>query len=950
MATIKYKTRNMSNPQGKPRVYFCCHPEDFDRYFEPISEELLAKQNCAVYYLEDPNAVRDEELFADLGQMQLFVMPVTTRLLCSENSALTQEFPFAMASHIPVLPLMQEGGLEELFNQKCGDLQFLDKHNLDATAISYEEKLDKYLSSVLIGDELAEKIRAAFDAYVFLSYRKKDRKYAQELMRLIHKNDFCRDIAIWYDEFLTPGEDFNDAIEGALRKSGLFVLAVTPNLVNEINYIMTTEYPMARREGKPILPAELVPTDRAQLEAKYEGIPACTDANDETLLSQALLAQVRQMAIKENDASPEHNFFIGLAYLGGVDVEVDHQRAVALITGAAEAGLVEATEKLVELYRTGMGVERNYETAVQWQEKVVEQTRRAYEEQPGEERLDTFFWAAIRCGDYYKELGRLAKAKEYYGWVTVEYKTALSRRNRSVGYDRLGDICLAEGDLSGAREYYAKGLAIAEELAKETGAARHDLAINYEKLGNICRAEGDLSGARGHYAKSLAIFEELAKETGTVEARRDMAVSYSNLGDICLAEGDLSGAREYYAKSLAIFEALAEETGTLVAWRDLSVSYERLGNSCDAEGDQTDAWDHYTKVLAISEALAEETGTVDARRNLAVGYVRVGDICLEEGDLSGAREYYTKGFAIAEELAKETGTVLARQNLSISYNRLGDICRAEGDLSSAREYYAKSLAIREELAKETGTVEARRDLAISYGKMGRICEVEGDLSGTRRHYTKSLAIFEELAKETGMVEARRDLSVIYDNLGDICRAEGDLVGAREYYIKSLTVREELAKETGTVEARRDLAVSCNNLGNICLAEGNLIGARGHYTKSLALAEKLAKETGTLEARRDLSVNYEKLGDICRAEGDLPGAREYYAKSLAIREELAKETGTVQSYDDLGVSHYNMHCICGSEETDYLGKAIAIYEKLCAACPDVERYRNNLKALKSLRAE
>ena len=51
-------------------------------------------------------------------------------------------------------------------------------------------------------------------------------------MRLIHKNEFCRDIAIWYDEFLTPGENFNDAIKEALQKSGLFVLTVTPNLVN----------------------------------------------------------------------------------------------------------------------------------------------------------------------------------------------------------------------------------------------------------------------------------------------------------------------------------------------------------------------------------------------------------------------------------------------------------------------------------------------------------------------------------------------------------------------------------------------------------------------------------------------------------------------------------------------------------------------------------------------
>ena len=62
-----------------------------------------------------------------------------------------------------------------------------------------------------------EKIRAAFDAYIFLSYRKKDRAYAQELMHLIHKNRFCKDIAIWYDEFLTPGESFRANVEKMMR-------------------------------------------------------------------------------------------------------------------------------------------------------------------------------------------------------------------------------------------------------------------------------------------------------------------------------------------------------------------------------------------------------------------------------------------------------------------------------------------------------------------------------------------------------------------------------------------------------------------------------------------------------------------------------------------------------------------------------------------------------------
>ena len=241
MAVLKYVTRGEQTAQGKQKAYFCAHPDDYERYFEKITNEILdtlAKENnrnCAFFYLEDATAERDEDFRFSFKEMNLIVMPVTTRLLTAKNPALDVEFKLAAEYGIPVLPIMMESGLEDVFNAKCGDIQFLDPNSRDATAISYEEKLTKYLTSVLIGDELAEKIRKAFDAYIFLSYRKKDRKYAQELMRLIHKNDFCRDIAIWYDEFLTPGENFNKSIEGAIKKSKFFALAVTPNLVNEEN-------------------------------------------------------------------------------------------------------------------------------------------------------------------------------------------------------------------------------------------------------------------------------------------------------------------------------------------------------------------------------------------------------------------------------------------------------------------------------------------------------------------------------------------------------------------------------------------------------------------------------------------------------------------------------------------------------------------------------------------
>ena len=118
---LKFKTRAQTNPQGKPRVYFSCHKDDFALYFEKIVGEILAASDCAVYYY-DGDIELTEDYFLNLERMNLFVVPVTEKYLYQKNNALDVEFKYALDNHIPVLPLMQENGLDEIFGEKCGDI------------------------------------------------------------------------------------------------------------------------------------------------------------------------------------------------------------------------------------------------------------------------------------------------------------------------------------------------------------------------------------------------------------------------------------------------------------------------------------------------------------------------------------------------------------------------------------------------------------------------------------------------------------------------------------------------------------------------------------------------------------------------------------------------------------------------------------------------------------
>lgn len=585
MKSLKFVTRGEQTAQDKQKVYFCAHPDDYELYFKKISNEILdtlekeKNLNCAFFYLEDANTERDSDFLASLkSKMNLFVMPVTKKLLTTENPALDIEFHFAIKSGIPVLPLMMEAGLEFLFNEKCGDLQFLDPNSRDATTISYEEKLTKYLTSILVSDELAQKIRKAFDAYIFLSYRKKDRFYAQELMSLIHKNDFCRDIAIWYDEFLIPGENFNQSIEDALNKSNLFALVVTPALLekgydkngNECeNYIVTTEYPQAKARAEAdrsfsILPAEIIPTNKKILSEKYQGIPSCVSASNESALAQFLENALKGIALRQNNDDPEHNLFIGLAYLGGIDVEKNPERAVQLITSSAETGLPEAMDKLVSMHLSGELGKTDYDKAFEWEKKLVEKRRNIYNEKRDEESAYNYltemrYFAEIIC----YLAGRSQEAEEAYKEmldastrIYRKFKKDWSLRMLSASYDGLGKIQSRNWDFWHARRFYTKSIRISKTLARKTGADadRFKLSVYYWHIGNLYLMNDLTNIARYYYRKALDISIKIANQTSTENDYSHLAMAYYTI-----AHASSKRRIEYLNAALEIWSRLAQE-------------------------------------------------------------------------------------------------------------------------------------------------------------------------------------------------------------------------------------------------------------------------------------------------------------------------------------------------------------------------------------------------------
>ena len=360
--------------KGVSKVLFSCHPDDFSLYFNDLVNDISSTKKCEIYYLEDQSFMPDnlDEYYAYIKDISLFVFPITKKFINEFCRAKDVDFMYALSSKVAILPILVEPNLYELFNEKCASIQVLDKTSRDPTQDPYKVKLALFLESVLVDSETAQKIREAFDAYIFLSYRKKDRKYAQEVMSIILKNDFMRDVAIWYDEFLTPGEDFNDEIFRNLFKSKLMTLVVTPNINERYgdrgNYVIEQEYPSATREKKPVLPIEVVKTDTDELKNNFYNIQKPIDKDKTDDIAVFLKEILFKEGFKENN-DPQHLFFIGLAYLNGIDTERDVDRAVSILSSSFEKGLIEAG---FVLFRTYYNKLFNYPKAIEFAERSIE--------------------------------------------------------------------------------------------------------------------------------------------------------------------------------------------------------------------------------------------------------------------------------------------------------------------------------------------------------------------------------------------------------------------------------------------------------------------------------------------------------------------------------------------------------------------------------------------------
>lgn len=261
---LTYVDNNKSNSFT---ILISMHPVDRYTYFDSLANNILTNNNCNICYSDSPLDTAE----IDMENIDLVVIGVTEKYMIWKNSGFVSETLNAIEKKIPLLPIILEFGIANLFNTRCGKFHYIEnfKNELsDDTLLQINNHINALFNHKTVSESEGK-------PKIFISYRKKDIKSLNRLVGLIDAHPERDKISVWYDTNLHPGDNYSSTIINNLKSCDLFLMLVTPNILEPNNYVMRVEYPLALKERKQIIPIVLEKTDLKQLYFLYPDLPKC---------------------------------------------------------------------------------------------------------------------------------------------------------------------------------------------------------------------------------------------------------------------------------------------------------------------------------------------------------------------------------------------------------------------------------------------------------------------------------------------------------------------------------------------------------------------------------------------------------------------------------------------------------------------------------------------------
>ena len=547
------RTKENTTPNGKQHLFVHACEED-ESLREKVNDIILSFEQGFRYCIwasKVPEDVFSEDGKEKISEMAVFIPIITEKYLSlftekHSDIGLSGFFDELQRKGTAVLPVVEKGDLLPQFNRMSGEV-----HGITLTLKEADRMLEDQLNRFLADDKLEERItQEAFSGKLFLSYRKKDIKVAKKIMKAIHDTDAAGAAAIWFDDFLIAGRNFNEGIMENLKSCDAMALAVTPHVLEKDNYVLEEEYPKAVKYGINVLPVEAVHTDSQKLRAAFDGIKPCTEVDDNEGLED-LLRKAGFHGPGSQSAFGE--YLLGMAFFIPINVEKDVERAVQLFKLSAGHDCVEACEQLAKLYWEGIGVKRHLREAINYIIKAYDLLMKEDVTEENLRHIDKLFFKFNGLSHMLEEDGQFDKLREM----------------EQAYLDRINNSSFKEDDeLILCRVNVLTDLAnFSAEYNLDDGRRKDRQPLGeppllYSSNSNSGPSEGDLNRAWQYADWASSILDQYRGED------KDMAdflrvVINDQYADICKYRGELSEAIRWKERSLELIEPLAERTGNL---------------------------------------------------------------------------------------------------------------------------------------------------------------------------------------------------------------------------------------------------------------------------------------------------------------------------------------------------------------------------------------------------
>lgn len=290
------------------------------------------------------------------------------------------------------------------------------------------------------------------------------------------------------------------------------------------------------------------------------------------------------------------------------------------------------------------------------------------------------------------------------------------------GYNNLGLVAEAAGEIDTAREQFQQSLARFHDLDDSLGEA-----MCLSNLGLVARKAGDLAAAQDHTEESLALFQSAAEDH--IEA-----ACLGNLGMIVQARGDLRSAQEYFRRSLELARSLNDRHAKAEVLTSLGLlSY--------YEGNFETATEYVTRGLKIERELGNRQSRAKALGIRAL-------IAREQERYEDARDWYEDALDLCRQIS-DTHTEAAL------LGGLAMLDQAVGDRECAHERIQRSYNLYQELNDQHAVAE-------TLGLKG-VIELDGGHTTGREKLAEALAQLDSIgAHLTAMQLLKHHVELEYE--------------------------------------------------------------------------------------------------------------------------------------------------------------------------------------------